>query len=268
MDLNALNVFVTLYKSGSTQRAARLLGRSQSFVSKVLAQLREELSDPLFIRTANGLQPTSYADKIAPKIQRSIEQITLALEPEYFDPQNLQYITIHIGEPLAVLMGKALIDAIRQESNAVIELRQWRKTSNDGLIEGSIDIGIQTLKERPQQLYQKKVASGYGSLSGNRDGEFVKLIVDDLNEYVELYRAFDEKRNPTIIVDNYTVQQQLLKKNFSYQFNLESNDEHKVVAVDLAIICSAARRHEAKILWLSEICQKVVLQAVKNKSTI
>ncbi|ARD22400.1 MULTISPECIES: LysR family transcriptional regulator [Shewanella] len=268
MDLNALNVFITLYKSGSTQRAAKLLGRSQSFVSKVLAQLREELNDPLFIRTANGLQPTSYADKIAPKIQSSIEQINIALEPEYFDPKNLQYITVHIGEPLAVMMGKALIEAIRRETNAVIELRQWRKTSNDGLIEGSIDIGIQTLKDRPQQLYQKKIASGYGSLGGNLEGEFVKLIVDDLNEYVELYRAFDEKRNPTIIVDNYMVQQELLKNNYSYQFNLESNGAHKNLAVDLAIITSAARRHEAKIVWLSELCQKVILEAVNNKNKI
>ncbi|MEZ9138740.1 MULTISPECIES: LysR family transcriptional regulator [unclassified Shewanella] len=264
MDLNALNVFITLYRAGSTQRAAKQLGRSQSFVSKVLAQLREELSDPLFIRTANGLQPTSYADKIAPKIQSSIEQINLALEPEYFDPKNLQYITVHLGEPLMVMMGKDLIDAIRAETSAVIELRQWRKTSNDGLIDGSIDIGIQTLRERPQQLYQKKIASGYGSLVGNKNGEFIKLIIEDLNEYVELYRAIDVKLNPTIIVDNYSVQCQLLADNYSYQFKLESDDSHKAIAVDLAVICSAARRHEAKISWLSELCQKVMLQSIAN----
>ncbi|MCL1068386.1 LysR family transcriptional regulator [Shewanella olleyana] len=264
MDLNALNVFTTLYRAGSTQRAAKQLGRSQSFVSKVLAQLRDELGDPLFIRTANGLHPTSYADKIAPKIQSSIEQINLALEPEYFDPKNLQYITVHIGEPLMVMMGKALINSIRAQTDAVIELRQWRKSSNDGLIDGSIDIGIQTLRERPQQLYQKKVASGYGSLGGNKGGEFVKLIVDDLNEYVEFFRAVDEKLNPTIIIDNYTVQQQLFNDNYSFQFKLESDDSHKDIAVDLAVICSAARRHEAKITWLSELCQKVMLQSIAN----
>ncbi|GIU53979.1 MULTISPECIES: LysR family transcriptional regulator [Shewanella] len=262
MDLNALNVFITLYRAGSTQRAAKQLGRSQSFVSKILAQLREELSDPLFIRTANGLHPTSYADKIAPKIQSSIEQINLALEPEYFDPKNLQYITVHLGEPLMVMMGKDLINAIRAETDAVIELRQWRKTSNEGLIDGSIDIGIQTLRDRPQQLYQKKVASGYGSLTGNKKGEFVKLIVDDLNEYVELFRAVDEKLTPTILVDNYTVQQQLFADNYSYCFKLESDDSHKDIAVDLAIICSAARRHEAKVSWLSELCQRVTLQSI------
>ncbi|WP_019615415.1 helix-turn-helix domain-containing protein [Psychromonas ossibalaenae] len=67
-DLNALRVFATLYQCGSTSKAARKLGRSQSYVSKVPAQLREELNDPLFVRTSIKLTPTSYADEIAPKL--------------------------------------------------------------------------------------------------------------------------------------------------------------------------------------------------------
>ncbi|MDO6620121.1 MULTISPECIES: LysR family transcriptional regulator [unclassified Shewanella] len=265
MDLNALNVFVTLYRSGSTQKAAKQLGRSQSFVSKVLAQLREELSDPLFIRTANGLQPTSYADKIAPQIQSSIEQISLALEPEYFDPKNLQFISVHLGEPLMVLMGKSLINELRKQTNATIELRQWRKSSNDGLIDGSIDIGVQSLRDRPQQLYQKKVASGYVTKVGNEQGEFVKLLVDDLNEHVEYFRELNENHNPTIITDNYSLHRQLLADHYSYNFKIDAELHKKEVAIDMAIICSSSRRHEAKIVWLSEICKNVLLQAITTR---
>ncbi|WP_144207566.1 LysR family transcriptional regulator [Shewanella donghaensis] len=265
MDLNALNVFVTLYRSGSTQKAAKQLGRSQSFVSKVLAQLREELNDPLFVRTANGLQPTSYADKIAPKIHNALEQISLALEPEYFDPKNLQYISVHLGEPLAVIMGKALIDELRKETDATLEIRQWRKASNDGLIDGSIDIGIQTLRERPQQLYQKKIASGYITRVGNSSGEFVKLLVDDLNEHFEYFRELKEIKTPTIITDNFSLHRELLADHYSYNFKLNDEDQHKKVMIDLALICSSARRHEAKIVWLSEICKRVLLKSITTE---
>lgn len=264
MDLNALNVFVTLYRSGSTQKAAKQLGRSQSYVSKVLAQLREELGDPLFVRTSNGLQPTSYADKIAPKIHNALEQIGLALEPEYFDPKNLQFISIHLGEPLMVMMGKELIDELRKETDATLELRQWRKTSNEGLIDGSIDIGVQSLRERSQQLYQKKIASGYISRVGNLNGEFLKILVDDLNEHIEHFRELKVIQNPTIITDNYSLHRQLLADHYSYNFKLDSEDHHKEITIDLALICSSARRHEAKIIWLSEICKKVLLKSIAS----
>ncbi|WP_291616740.1 LysR family transcriptional regulator [Colwellia sp.] len=62
LDLNSLSVFITLYHAGSTQKAALKLNRSQSYVSKVLAKLTEDLGEPLFVRTSAGLEPTSYAN--------------------------------------------------------------------------------------------------------------------------------------------------------------------------------------------------------------
>lgn len=39
-----------------------LLNGSQSYISKVLAKLTEDLGEPLFVRTSAGLEPTSYAN--------------------------------------------------------------------------------------------------------------------------------------------------------------------------------------------------------------
>lgn len=74
-NLNNLHVFLLLMQTRSTQRCAAKLGRSQSYVSKVLAQLREELADPLFLRESTGLVPTDYANAIEPKIRIALEQI-------------------------------------------------------------------------------------------------------------------------------------------------------------------------------------------------
>ncbi|MEZ9418070.1 LysR family transcriptional regulator, partial [Vibrio sp. 10N.286.49.E1] len=88
-ELNALRVFLTLMQTGSTSRAAMKLGRSQSYISKVLAQLRETLDDPLFIRSSEGMVPTSYALAVEPKLKTALESVFLALEPEHIDPQKL-----------------------------------------------------------------------------------------------------------------------------------------------------------------------------------
>ena len=265
MDLNALNVFVTLFKSGSTLRAAAKLNRSQSFVSKTLAQLREELGDPLFIRTANGLQPTSYATQIAPKLQNAIEQISVALEPETFSPAKLQFIAIHISEPLLVMIAKPLINKIRSYTDAIIEIRQWRKDSNNALIDGNIDIGIQALKERSQELYQKKVASAAAKLIGNQSGEYVKLMVDDYNENLDLYRSvIDENINATILVDNYAVLSQLMDQHCTYSFQLPDKKYNDDIGVDIAIICHSAKRYNPKTVWLSEICESVINAAIEK----
>lgn len=266
MDLNALTVFVTLFKTGSTLRAATKLNRSQSFVSKTLAQLREDLGDPLFIRTANGLQPTSYAIQIAPKLQNAIEQISVALEPESFSPATLEFISIHISEPLLVMIAKPLINKIRAETNAIVELRQWRKESNNQLIDGNVDIGIQALKERPQELYQKKIACGAAKLIGNQSGEYVKLMIDDYNENLNLFRTvIDEKLNATILVDNYAVLSQLMDQHFTYSFQLP-NKQHtdNNVDVDIAMICHSAKRYNPKTVWLSNICESVIKDAINQ----
>ena len=45
-------------------RAAQALGQSQPTVSIWLAKVRQQLGDPLFVRTAGGMPPTPRADAL------------------------------------------------------------------------------------------------------------------------------------------------------------------------------------------------------------
>jgi DNA-binding transcriptional LysR family regulator len=58
LDLNLLPVLVALVEEGSGSAAARRLKMSQPAVSAALTRLRDALADPLFVRTARGLDPT------------------------------------------------------------------------------------------------------------------------------------------------------------------------------------------------------------------
>ncbi|KGJ93872.1 LysR family transcriptional regulator [Colwellia psychrerythraea] len=259
LDLNSLFVFITLYHAGSTQKAAVQLNRSQSYVSKVLSKLREELGDPLFVRTSSGLEPTSYASGIAPKVKQALAMMHSALEPESFDPLTIDKVTIHLAAPLIIPIGKTLITTIRQQTSAVIELREWHIHSESMMLEEQVDIAVHVLKDRPQSLYQKKIISLSGQFIGNRQGEFVKTIIDNFNEYSGMYQLIDADIQPGIIIDNQYLSSQLMGEHFTYA--LANDQEKKNTPTDVAFICKATRRNSAKVQWLMELCMPILKQS-------
>src|SRR5665647_3301921 len=60
-DLNLLPVALAICEERSVSGAARKLGMSQPAVSVALNKLRKALGDPLFVRTAHGMDPTPRA---------------------------------------------------------------------------------------------------------------------------------------------------------------------------------------------------------------
>jgi DNA-binding transcriptional LysR family regulator len=61
-DAKVLRLLNALYTTGSVTRAAIALNQSQPTVSIWLARARAQLNDPLFVRTAKGMQPTPRMD--------------------------------------------------------------------------------------------------------------------------------------------------------------------------------------------------------------
>lgn len=259
LDLNSLSVFITLYHAGSTQKAAFKLNRSQSYVSKVLSKLRDELGDQLFIRSAAGLEPTTYAKNIAPKLKEALAMMHSALEPESFNALTLDKVTIHLASPLIIPLGKKLIANIRQQTPAIIELREWHLHSEALLLDEQVDLAVHVLKDRPQSLYQKKVMSVSGQFIGNRQGEFVKTIVDNFNESSGMYQLLDADIEPGIIIDNQYLSSQLMDEHFTY--GLANDPQKKNTPTDVAMICKATRRNSAKVKWLMDLCMPLLQQS-------
>lgn len=68
LDFTLLAVFHEVLRTGRTTLAAERLGLSQSAVSHALGRLRSVFGDPLFLRRANGLEPTEAALALGPRI--------------------------------------------------------------------------------------------------------------------------------------------------------------------------------------------------------
>jgi DNA-binding transcriptional LysR family regulator len=87
IDLNLLLIFQAIYETGGVTEAGARLHMSQSAVSNALKRLRMHLNDPVFVRSPQGMMPTTLAIKLIGPVQQSLSGLSLALEQtKDFDP--------------------------------------------------------------------------------------------------------------------------------------------------------------------------------------
>lgn len=99
VDLNLLTVLDALIEEGSVSRAATRLRVTQPAVSLSLAKLRDQIGDPLFVRSARGMEPTERALELVQPIRAALDKMRDALDAARgFDP--------------ATFRGYALISAV------------------------------------------------------------------------------------------------------------------------------------------------------------
>lgn len=133
VDLNLLVVFQLLYEHRNTSLVAQKLGISQPAVSNCLARLRKQLQDELFERSAHGLSPTPYADKISAAVTSGLATLDVGLgNMQNFDVANSD-------RTFRLAMSEIL------EAEVLPRLYQYLKTS-------APNICIQSVGERDQSL--------------------------------------------------------------------------------------------------------------------
>jgi DNA-binding transcriptional LysR family regulator len=79
IDLNLLRVFDAVLHEGTVTAAAGRLELTQPAVSNALARLRSLLGDPLFVRTASGMEPTPFARGVAEPVRQALALLETAL---------------------------------------------------------------------------------------------------------------------------------------------------------------------------------------------
>ena len=93
VDLNFLVVFEAIFQERNQSRAGKRLNMSQPAVSNALNRLRSIFNDRLFVKTAEGMQPTPEAERLAPLIDDVIHQLkTIFSEFSQFQPQTSRQI--------------------------------------------------------------------------------------------------------------------------------------------------------------------------------
>ncbi len=146
LDGSLLLVFRELLRTHNASRTAQTLGMSQSAVSSALSRLRHLFDDPLFVRRAHGLDPTTRALELASPLDRLIETAAEAFGlADHFDPSTSErvfriaapeFITAVIGQPLSRAFAKA-------GPHLSLSFRYMAmEPASERLARGSIDVAI------------------------------------------------------------------------------------------------------------------------------
>ncbi|GAB3448785.1 LysR family transcriptional regulator [Massilia solisilvae] len=159
IDLNLLAVFQEVYRERQISAAAKRLGLTQSAVSNALARLRRVFNDELFVRTAQGMQPTPFAQQVAGPVGAAMAQVALALnQRSQFDPATSERRFVlamtDVGE---VHFMPALIERCRALAPRV-QLSSVRAGSialKEELETGRVDLAVGPFDGISEALFQR-----------------------------------------------------------------------------------------------------------------
>lgn len=91
VELGHLRVLDVLLRTGSTVRAAREIGLTQSAISHALRRLRDALGDPLFVRVGRKLAPTERALALRAPLAEALAAVgRVFVQAGTFDPRTLR----------------------------------------------------------------------------------------------------------------------------------------------------------------------------------
>ena len=117
VDLNLLVVFDAVMREKHVTRAAKRIGMTQPAVSNALNRLRYIVKDDLFVRSSNGVVPTSRALELGPPIRQAINLVENAFDPTSFDPENSSDdFNIAISNYTASILFPKLAEALEKEA--------------------------------------------------------------------------------------------------------------------------------------------------------
>lgn len=157
-DLNLLIIFEALISECHVSRAANKVFLSQSAMSHALNRLRDQLGDPILVRTDQGLQPTPRALAMAPKVRNALQLLQQSLTPnESFNAaQSDRTFTIASTDYFeAVIFPELMSHLLTLAPNIKIEIEMIAENaSQDRLADGDVDLvmGMDAEQSIPSHL--------------------------------------------------------------------------------------------------------------------
>ncbi|WP_294158369.1 LysR family transcriptional regulator [uncultured Selenomonas sp.] len=115
MNQKQLAYFLAVYDAGSIQAAADRLYITRQGVSRALRQLEDELAQPLFTRTTNGIAPTDFAQAILPHVRQLLNEYDYIAGTQTLAAQQHSVVTVYALDHIAGWLGAAFFCAFAAE---------------------------------------------------------------------------------------------------------------------------------------------------------
>lgn len=162
LDVNLLQLLVVLYSTRSVTKAAEQLNMAQPTVSIWLGRLRQQLNDPLFVRTPSGMQPTPVADALIPHAREALESLhRISHWDAKFDPATAERkFCICMSDVANITLLPKILAHVRAVAPHVrLKARSIDKQTAQIMESGEADLAIGLLSDLGKGFYQQSLYS-------------------------------------------------------------------------------------------------------------
>lgn len=156
LDTELLGLFQALSETQSLTLAANRQGMSQAGASRALSKLRTIFNDNLFNKSGYGMQSTSRAKALAPRVIAILHELERLTEPDEFKPAGLTR-TLYIGavdNGVFSILSCVLKELFRQAPNARLEILPIGDDLCSNLKYGRMDLAIFPLLTMPPDFHE------------------------------------------------------------------------------------------------------------------
>lgn len=160
MDLKLLTIFDEVYKTRSVSRAGDNLGLAQSSISIALARLRRHFGDPLFVRTADGMQPTPHAMALVEPVRQALELLRgITRQQAVFEPATAsRTFRICMTDITHLALLPALVNRLREVAPGInVEITHISSQTPKMLESGEADLAVGFMPQLEAGFYQQKL---------------------------------------------------------------------------------------------------------------
>ena len=145
MNVNLLVAFDALLTERHVTRAAKRVGVTQSAMSNALKQLRALFDDPLFVRHARGITPTTRALAAERPLRDGLAKLAEVLAAPRFNPRTAaRTFVVGASDYVELVLLAPLLSALARSAPGVrVELRSWgRHEVPEALTRGELDLAL------------------------------------------------------------------------------------------------------------------------------
>lgn len=160
IDLNLLIYLDVLLRECNVTRSANKLNITQPAMSNGLKRLRDLLSDPLLVRTSEGMKPTEKALRLQPIVRKVLLELEEALQPEadFNEKTSTRVFRIMASDYATSTVIPSLLNRLREHAPGVtLDIMTPSDVTFHDVEAGKIDMAINRFEELPQSFHQKNV---------------------------------------------------------------------------------------------------------------
>jgi DNA-binding transcriptional LysR family regulator len=161
IDLNLLVAFDALTRERNVSRAARALGITQPALSHALKRLRALFNDPVLVRTASGMSPTTLAISLQPKIARILANVHSVLSAATeFDPLvTKRTFRIAMSDAMIIEGLPFILRNIRRTApNINLEISSAGPLESCGrVVDDAVDLAIGVFPDLPENIQREEL---------------------------------------------------------------------------------------------------------------